>query len=78
MHINMSKGKPMGIAYPLKPLAEPRSARYAGCERAASEVFGGIPHGCARAAGVGLPGRSESEGPQWAARELCGEFVLGL
>ena len=59
----------MGIAYPLKPLAEPRSARYAGCERAASEVFGGIPHGCARAAGVGLPERSEPEGQQGAARE---------
>ena len=35
-------------------------------------------HGCARAAGVGLPERSEPEGPQRAARELCGEFVLGL
>ena len=45
MHINMSKGKPMGIAYPPRPLAEPRSGRYAGCERAASEVFGVIPHG---------------------------------
>ena len=45
MHINMSKGKPMGIAYPPRPLAEPRSGRYAGCERAASEVLGCIPHG---------------------------------
>ena len=45
MHINMSKGKPMGIAYPPRPLAEPRSGRYAGCESAASEVFGCIPHG---------------------------------
>ena len=26
-------------------------------------------HGCARAAGVGLPERSEPEGPQGAARE---------
>ena len=36
---------------------------------AAGEVFGCIPHGCARAAGVGLPERSEPEGPQGAARE---------
>ena len=78
MRINMSNVRPMGIAYPPRLLAEPRSGRYAGCKCAAGEVFGGIPHGCARAAGVGLPGRSESEGPQWAARELCGEFVLGL
>ena len=35
----------MGIAYPPRPLAEPRSGRYAGCERAAGEVFGCIPHG---------------------------------
>ena len=45
MHINMSKGKPMGIAYPPRPLAEPRSGRYAGCKCAASEVVGCIPHG---------------------------------
>ena len=36
---------------------------------AAGEVFGCIPHGCARAAGVGLPERSEPEGPQGTARE---------
>ena len=78
MRINMSKEEPMGIVYPPRPLAEPRSGRYAGCESAACEVFGCIPHGCARAAGVGLPERSEPEGPQRAARELCGEFVLGL
>ena len=35
----------MEIAYPPRPLAEPRSGRYAGCERAACEVFGCIPHG---------------------------------
>ena len=35
----------MGSAYPPRPLAEPRSGRYAGCERAACEVFGCIPHG---------------------------------
>ena len=35
----------MGIAYPPRPLAEPRSGRYAGCKRAASEVFDCIPHG---------------------------------
>ena len=40
----MSIKQPMGIAYPLKPLAEPRSACYAGCESAAGEVFGCIPH----------------------------------
>ena len=45
MRINMNKGKPMGIAYPPRPLAEPRSGRYAGCKRVASEVFGCIPHG---------------------------------
>ena len=67
--IDMSNEKSMGIAYPPRPLAEPRSGRYAGCESAAGEVFGGIPHGCARAAGVGLPERSEPEGPQGAARE---------
>ena len=78
MRINMSKEEPMGIVYPPRPLAEPRSGRYAGCESAAGEVFDCIPHGCARAAGVGLPKRSEPEGPQGAARELCGEFVLGL
>ena len=62
----------MGIAYPPRPLAEPRSGeRYAGCKRAAGEVFGCISHGCARAAGVGLPERSEPEGPQGVARELC-------
>ena len=43
--IDMSNGKPMGIAYPPRPLAEPRSGRYAGCKSAASEVFGCIPHG---------------------------------
>ena len=42
MHINMSKGKPMRIAYPPRLLAEPRSGRYAGCKSAASEVFGCI------------------------------------
>ena len=67
--IDMSNEKPMVSAYPPRPLAEPRSGRYAGCESVASEVFGGIPHGCARAAGVGLPERSEPEGPQGAARE---------
>ena len=35
----------MGIAYPRRPLAEPRSGRYAGCKSAAGEVFGCIPHG---------------------------------
>ena len=69
MRINMSNVRPVGIAYPPRLLAEPRSGRYAGCERAASEVFGCIPYGCARAAGVGLPERSEPEGPQGAARE---------
>ena len=54
MRINMSKEEPMGIVYPPRPLAEPRSGRYAGCESAA---------------GVGLPERSEPEGPQGAARE---------
>ena len=44
MRINMSKEEPMGIVYPPRPLAEPRSGRYAGCERAAGEVFGCIPH----------------------------------
>ena len=43
--IDMSGKLPMGIAYPPRPLAEPRSGRYAGCERAAGEVFGCIPHG---------------------------------
>ena len=43
--IDMSNEKPMGIAYPPRPLAEPRSGRYAGCESAAGEVFGCIPHG---------------------------------
>ena len=42
--IDMSNGKPMGIAYPPRLLAEPRSGRYAGCKSAASEVFGCIPH----------------------------------
>ena len=46
-HINMSGNLPMGSAYPPRPLAEPRSGRYAGCKRAAGEVFGCIPHGCA-------------------------------
>ena len=41
----MSNVKPMGIAYPPRPLAEPRSGRYAGCKSAAGEVFGCIPHG---------------------------------
>ena len=45
MRINKSKEESMGIAYPPRPLAEPRSGHYAGCESAASEVFGGIPHG---------------------------------
>ena len=45
MRINMSKGKPIGITYPPRPLAEPRSGRYAGFERAAGEVFGCIPNG---------------------------------
>ena len=35
MRINMSEEESMGIAYPPSPLAEPRSGRYAGCERAA-------------------------------------------
>ena len=69
--IDMSNEKSMESAYPPRPLAESRSGRYAGCESVASEVFGGIPHGCARAAGVGLPERSEPEGPQGVARELC-------
>ena len=69
MRINMINVRPMGIAHPPRPLAESRSGCYAGCKRAASEVFGCIPHGCARAAGVGLPERSEPEGPQGAARE---------
>ena len=60
--IDMSNEKSMESAYPPRPLAESRSGRYAGCESVASEVFGGIPHGCARAAGVGLPERSEPEG----------------
>ena len=42
--IDMSNEKPMGIAYPPRPLAEPRSGRYAGCKSAAGEVFGCIPH----------------------------------
>ena len=41
----MSGNLPMGIAYPPRPLAEPRSGRYAGCKSAASEVFGCIHHG---------------------------------
>ena len=41
----MSGNLPMGIAYPLRPLAEPQSGRYAGCKSAACEVFGYIPHG---------------------------------
>ena len=45
--IDMSNEKPMESAYPPRPLAEPRSGRYAGCERAAGEAFGCIPHGCA-------------------------------
>ena len=45
MRINKSKEEPMGIAYPPRPLAEPRSGRYAGCKSAAGEVFGCIPHG---------------------------------
>ena len=44
-YINMSGKLPMGIAYPPRPLAEPRSGRYAGCKSAAREVFGCIPHG---------------------------------
>ena len=44
-YINMSGNLPMGSVYPPRPLAEPRSGRYAGCERAAGEVFGCIPHG---------------------------------
>ena len=44
-YINMSGNLPMGIAYPPRPLAEPRSGRYAGCKSAACEVFGCIPHG---------------------------------
>ena len=67
--IDMSNEKSMESAYSPRPLAESRSGRYAGCESVASVVFGGIPHGCARAAGVGLPERSEPEGPQGAARE---------
>ena len=43
--IDMSNEKPMVSAYPPRPLAEPRSGRYAGCKSAASEVFGCIPHG---------------------------------
>lgn len=46
-YINMSGNLPMGSAYPPRPLAEPRSGCYAGCKRAAGEVFGCIPHGCA-------------------------------
>ena len=46
-YINMSGNLPMGIAYPPRPLAEPRSGRYAGCRCTAGEVFGCIPHGCA-------------------------------
>ena len=45
MRINMSNVRPAGIAYPPRLLAEPRSGRYAGCESAASEVFGCIPNG---------------------------------
>ena len=45
MRINMSNVKPMGIAYPPRPLAEPRSGRYAGGKSAASEGFGCISHG---------------------------------
>ena len=45
MRINMSNEKPMMSAYPPRPLAEPRSGRYAGCKSAASVVFGCIPHG---------------------------------
>ena len=44
-YIDVSGKLPMGIAYPPRPLAEPRSGRYAGCKSAASEVFGCIPHG---------------------------------
>ena len=51
--IDMSNEKPMGIAYPPRPLAEPRSGRYAGCESAASEVFGCIPHGAGALASAG-------------------------
>ena len=43
--IDMSNEKPMVSAYPPRPLAEPRSGRYAGCKSAESEVFGCIPHG---------------------------------
>ena len=43
MRINMSNVRPMGIAYPPRLLAEPRSGRYAGCKCAAGEVFGCIP-----------------------------------
>ncbi len=77
-YIDISGNLPMGIAYPTRPLAEPRSGRYAACESAAGEVFGCIPHGCARAAGVGLPERSEPDGmarPQVASRS---EVARGL
>ena len=50
--IDMSNEKPMVSAYPPRPLAEPRSGRYAGCESVASEVFGCIPHGARAFAGV--------------------------
>ena len=56
----MSKEKPMGIAYPPRPLAEPRSGRYAGCESAASEVFGCIPHWARTYAAMGNENHSDN------------------
>lgn len=45
----MSNEKPMGIAYPPRPLAEPRSGRYAGCKRVAVRYSAAYPTGAEKA-----------------------------
>ena len=61
--IDMSNEKPMGIAGNV-----PR-VRYSAAYPTGRERMLEPRYGCARAAGVGLPERSEPEGPQGAARE---------
>ena len=46
----MSNEKPTGIAYPPRPLAEPRSGRYAGCKRVAVRYSAAYPMGRERIA----------------------------
>ena len=61
--IDMSNEKPMVSA------AKAPRVRYSAAYPTGRERMLEPRYGCARAAGVGLPERSEPEGPQGAARE---------